>query len=93
MTSKSSGSRKALIIMANYTFLNKDTKKEFDIDMPISQLDTYKAENPNLEQLIKRAPAIADPSRLGLHKPDAGFRDVLKRVKKASGRSNKINTW
>ena len=91
MTSRSSGSRKAL--MANYTFRNKDTKKEFDIDMPISQLDTYKAENPNLEQLIKRAPAIADPARLGLHKPDAGFRDVLKRVKKASGRSNKINTW
>ncbi|CAB5221078.1 hypothetical protein UFOVP247_79 [uncultured Caudovirales phage] len=79
--------------MANYTFLNKETNEEFDIDMPISQLDTYKAENPHLEQRIKRAPAIADPSRLGLKKPDAGFRDVLKRVKKASGRNNTINTW
>lgn len=79
--------------MANYTFLNLETNEEFDIDMPMSQLDTYKAENPNLEQIIKRAPAIADPSRLGLRKPDAGFRDVLKRVKKASGRNNTINTW
>lgn len=61
--------------------------------MPISELDTYKAQNPHLEQIISRAPAIADPSRLGLRKPDAGFRDVLKRIKKASGRSNKINTW
>jgi len=79
--------------MANYTFLDKETNREFDIDMPMSQLDTYKAENPNLEQIIKRAPAIADPTRLGLKKPDAGFRDVLKRVKKASGRNNTINTW
>jgi hypothetical protein len=79
--------------MANYSFRNKDTNEEFEIDMPISQLDAFKAENPNLEQFISRAPALADPSRLGLRKPDAGFRDVLKRVKKASGRSNKINTW
>jgi hypothetical protein len=79
--------------MANYTFLDTQTDKEFDIDMPISELDAYKAQNPHLEQIISRAPAIADPSRLGLRKPDGGFRDVLKRIKKASGRSNKINTW
>ena len=79
--------------MANYSFRDTKTNKEFEVDMPISQLDAYKAENPNLEQFISRAPALADPTRLGLHKPDAGFRDVLKRVKKASGRSNKINTW
>lgn len=79
--------------MANYTFLDTKTDKEFDIDMPISELDDYKARNPHLEQIISRAPALADPSRLGLRKPDAGFRDVLKRIKKASGRSNKINTW
>jgi hypothetical protein len=79
--------------MANYTFYNKKTKKTFDIDMPISELDQYKAQNLHLEQQIKTAPALADPTRLGLNKPDSGFRDVLKRIKKASGRSNKINTW
>ena len=79
--------------MANYTFLNKKTNEEFDISMPISELDQYKANNPDFEQLIVRAPSIADPTRLGLRKPDSGFRDVLKRVKKASGRGNKINTW
>ena len=78
--------------MANYTFLNTKTEEEFDISMPISELDTYKAENPHLQQLIKTAPSIADPSRLGLRKPDGGFRDVLKRVKRAN-RGSKINTW
>lgn len=79
--------------MANYSFRNTRTNEEFEVDMPISQLDAYKAENPHLEQFISRAPAMADPSRLGLRKPDAGFRDVLKRVKKASGKGNSINTW
>jgi hypothetical protein len=79
--------------MANYTFYDTQKKKEFDIDMPISDLDAYKEANPHLEQRIKTAPSIADPTRLGLRKPDAGFRDVLKRVKKASGRNNTVNTW
>ena len=66
--------------MANYTFYDTKTKKQFDIDMSISELDSYKESNPHLEQIIKTAPAIADPTRLGIRKPDAGFRDVLKRV-------------
>lgn len=79
--------------MAYYTFYDKKAKKEFDIVMPISELDDYKAQNPHLEQVIKKAPALADPMRMGLKKPDGGFRDVLKRIKKASGKDNKINTW
>jgi hypothetical protein len=78
--------------MANYTFLDTKTHKEFDISMPISELDEYKAQNPHLQQLIKTAPAIADPTRLGIKKPDSGFRDVLKKVKKAHVRST-VNTW
>ena len=50
--------------MANYTFYNTKTKKEFDINMPISELDAYKENNPHLTQLIKHAPAIADPTRI-----------------------------
>ena len=78
--------------MANYTFLDTKTNKEFDINMPISELDDYKAQNPHLQQLIKTAPAIADPTRLGIKKPDSGFRDVLKKVKKAH-RGSTVNTW
>ena len=78
--------------MANYTFYDTKTKKEFDISMPISEYDTYVENNPHLQQVLS-TPNIVDPTRLGLHKPDSGFRDVLKRIKKASGRRNTINTW
>jgi hypothetical protein len=78
--------------MANYTFYDTKTKKEFDISMPISELDTYIENNPHLQQVFS-VPHIADPTRLGLRKPDSGFRDVLKRIKKASGRRNTVNTW
>lgn len=79
--------------MANYTFLDTTTNEEIDMSMPISELDTFKVNNPHLQQLIKSAPAFADPTRLGIKKPDAGFRDVLKRIKKASGKRNTVNTW
>lgn len=78
--------------MASYTFLNTKTDEEFDIQMPISELDAYKASNPHLIQQFKTAPSIADPTRLGLRKPDSGFRDVLKKVKKAH-RGSTVNTW
>jgi hypothetical protein len=78
--------------MATYTFYNTKTEEYSDISMAMSELDTFKENNKHLNQ-IPSMTAIADPTRLGLRKPDAGFRDVLKRVKKASGRGNKINTW
>lgn len=78
--------------MANYTFLNKTTNEEFDISMPISELDIYKNNNPHLEQLIVSVPRLGDPTRLGLKKPDAGFRDVLKKIKRAH-RGSTVNTW
>jgi hypothetical protein len=78
--------------MPNYTFYNKKLKEEFIEHMSMSELDNFLLINPHLEQVVT-APAIADPTRLGLRKPDSGFRDVLKRVKKASGRRNTINTW
>jgi hypothetical protein len=78
--------------MATYTFYDTKTEKYFDISMPMSELDIYTENNKHLNH-IPSITAIADPTRLGLRKPDAGFRDVLKRVKKASGRGNTINTF
>ena len=77
--------------MANYTFLNKSTNEEFDISMPISELDDYKKNNPHLEQMLTSM-RLGDPTRLGLRKPDSGFRDVLKKVKRAH-RGSTVNTW
>jgi hypothetical protein len=78
--------------MANYTFLNTKTKKTEVIGMPMAELDFFKESNPHLEQQITPL-AIADPTRLGLRKPDSGFRDVLKKIKRGSGKRNTINTW
>jgi len=78
--------------MANYTFYDKKTKKESIISMPMAELDSFKDSHPHLEQQIT-SPYIADPTRLGLRKPDSGFRDVLKRIKSAGGKRSTINTW
>lgn len=67
--------------MPNYTFRNNETNETFDISMSISERDQYVQDNPHLTQLILGAPSIGDPHRLGLKKPDDGFRDVLKHIK------------
>jgi hypothetical protein len=81
--------------MPTYTFLNTKTKKEFDITMSISERDKYVSENPHLQQVLKTM-NVVDPTRLGIQKPDNGFRDLLKDMKKKhSGGITKstINTF
>lgn len=86
--------------MPTYTFENTDTGERCDKIMSMAERQEYLDNNPNIKQLILRAPAIGDSVRLGLKKPDEGFRDVLKNVKKhhpgsikKDGAKNKINTW
>lgn len=83
--------------MPTYNFRNINTGEEFEVSMKISELDAYKEEHPELQQFLLKAPGIGDPIRLGLKKPDDGFKDVLKNVKSHHKGSrtiqNKINTW
>lgn len=78
--------------MPNYTFRNNESNEVFDISMSISERDKYVQNNPHLTQLITGAPSIGDPHRLGLKKPDDGFRDVLRNVKHHHKKDN-INTF
>lgn len=78
--------------MPNYTFKNKDTGEVLDVSMKIADRDKFLTENPNMEQQIVRFPGLGDPTRLGLRKPDDGFRDVLRNVKHHHKKDN-INTW
>ena len=78
--------------MPTYTFLNKETDEEFDILMSIAERDQYVQDNPHLTQVLRKAPSIGDPIRLGKRKPDDGFRDVLRNVKHHHKKDN-INTW
>jgi len=80
--------------MPTYKFLNNDTGEEYEEFMSISALDAYLEENPNLTQLVNGAPALS--SGRGIGKPDAGFRDVLKQIKKNANKGitrSTINTF
>lgn len=82
--------------MPTYLFRDTTTGVEEELFMSISDRTIYLETNPHIEQLVHGAPALGDSIRLGLRKPDDGFRDRLREIKKAhSGgitRSN-INTF
>jgi len=70
--------------MPTYNFLNTDTNEEFEDFMSISALDAFLSENPHIVQLVAGAPMIH--SGRGLQKPDNGFRDLLKTIKKGNSK-------
>lgn len=78
--------------MPKYYFENINTGEFTEEWMKIAELDEFKLQNPHLKQRIVGAPSVGDPTRLGLRKPDDGFRDVLKNVKHHHKKDN-INTW
>lgn len=82
--------------MPFYTFLNTETNEIFEDMMSISEKETYLQNNPHIKQEFSSAPAIGDSVRLGLRKPDSGFRDLLKTIKKNTKsyrHKNGINTF
>lgn len=75
--------------MPTYQFKNKETEEQFELVLKISQLDEFKADHPHLQQIISSQTVVRSRDM----KPDGGFRDVLKSIKKASGRGANINTF
>jgi hypothetical protein len=72
--------------MPLYTFKSKETGEFFEFQLKISELDSFKQENPNLEIQLS-TPSFGDSVRLGIRKPDDGFKDILRNVKKKHIRS------
>lgn len=70
--------------MPNYTFKNLETGELFEATLTLSEREEL-LKNPNIEQQIVSAPGLVSGVSL---KPDAGFRDVLKKIKKNNIRSN-----
>lgn len=80
--------------MPTYRFKNNDTGEEFEDFMSISALEVFLTENPNITQLVNGAPMIS--SGRGMGKPEQGFRDLLKDIKKKHSRGitrSTINTF
>lgn len=80
--------------MPTYKFLNNETGQEYEEFMTISALDEYLKSNPNITQLVNGAPMIT--SGRGMKKPEDGFRDLLKDIKRRNSRGitrSTINTF
>jgi len=80
--------------MPTYLFLNTETGEEFEDFLSISAMETFLTENPHIQQLVNGAPAIV--SGRGMGKPDDGFRDILRNVKKKANKGitrSTINTF
>lgn len=73
--------------MPTYTFLNKSTEGVFDKFMKIADREQFLIDNPDLETVMG-APAMGDSVRLGIRKPDNGFREVLSKISDANYKSN-----
>lgn len=80
--------------MPTYAFRDNNTGEEWQDFMSISALDEFLATNPHITQLVNGAPMIS--SGRGMGKPDQGFRDLLKDMKKKHSRGitrSTINTF
>ena len=77
--------------MPTYLFEDNKTGDQFELTMSISERDEFVKNNPHLTQLVNGFPGLSDPVKLGRKKPDDGFRDLLKSVKKRN-RGSTINT-
>lgn len=69
--------------MPTYTFVNTETGEQFTEIMSMQEREEFLRANPAIQQQIVSAPSLGDPIRLGLRKPDDGFRDRLKEIKRA----------
>lgn len=80
--------------MPNYSFRNIIDGTEYDLDMTMSEREQYLKDNKEtVIQIIARAPSLGDSVKLGIRKPDQGFRDVLREIKKAHPRGGGVNTF
>ena len=78
--------------MPVYSILNKETNETFEVNMKFIELEAYLSNNPTHKQVFTRFPGVADPTRMGIQRPDDGFRDVLKEIK-SHHKKNVINDW
>lgn len=65
--------------MPLYEFRNKETNEVFEKMMSISSKEEYLKENPHIESVLGMPPLI-DSVRLGVRRPDSGFKEVLQRI-------------
>lgn len=78
--------------MPLYSMRNNTTQEEFEVSLKYSELEQYLTDNKDIQQIFNKFPGFGDPVRLGLRKPDDGFRDVLRNVRHHH-KKDSINTF
>ena len=78
--------------MPTYNFRHRETGEITEKFFSLSLREEYLKDNPHLESVLLGAPSIGDPIRLGIRKPDNGFREVLSKAKEAHPLGN-VNTF
>jgi hypothetical protein len=79
--------------MTTFVFIDRKSKKEMTFEGTIAEAESFEKINPQLEWLCS-APLIHSGS--GMKKPDQGFRDVLRTIKKGNSRGlskSNMNTF
>lgn len=77
--------------MPTYTFRDTITNIDEDIFMKYSEIESYLTNNPSKIKIVT-SPNIISGVESGSNKPDEGFRDILRTIKKNNRRST-INTF
>ena len=78
--------------MPTYNFRHRETGEITEKFFSLSLREEYLKDNPHHESILLGAPTIGDPIRLGIRKPDDGFREVLAKAKEAHPLGN-VNTF
>jgi len=66
--------------MPTYTFRNKVTGEVKDDFMSMTAREEYLTLNPDIEVLITAPVGFADSFKMGMKKPDSGFKEVLQKI-------------
>jgi hypothetical protein len=77
--------------MPTYTFKDENTGEVFDKFMKISELDTFREENPHLKNII-HAPELISGNKSARQIAGSEWNDHMKAIKKGAGKDNTVNT-
>ena len=77
--------------MPTYTIKNNETDEYFEVFCTYDDLKNMLNEDNTLSQVIQ-APKLVTQAGSTLSKTSDGWKDLLKTIKKGSGRGNTVNT-
>lgn len=76
--------------MPTYSYINTETKEEFELSMTISEMEKYENDNPSIQRVYQKI-GVVDPVNIGVTRPPSDFqRNILGRIKAAVPESSAI---